>query len=395
MKADKLAILLFSLSTISFFNFIKVPPKLFIYIYDIIFLVTSVYLLVYYKKEKNNRFSFPVFLFLLGIILSCFSCSISWHQNFILTFKSVTLVLSYILFFLLLNLDPQIKFVEKLIIVLGISFMIVYLISFVAYPRVIFRYSYYGTDYRGFQRIVPYGIGFLFILSFYSLNRYFVQHKFSWLILYISTLIFIVMTLTRTLIGVSFVLSALFTIHNSSYLKKILAIVIVSLSIYLISQISYFQIMFQETQGQSQQWDKDIRIRAANYYLHQFSPNIVTKVFGNGNPAGDSEYGNFVKYQLQSKHRYFLSDLGYIGIYVTYGFLSLIALLILFIKVVKTKVSNDYLFVKYFLYFIFIVSIIIPVFVYPDYIPSIVFAIYILYKQELEQSRETETNIPI
>ena len=388
---NKLIILFFALATLHFFGFIKISPQLSIYIFDAALLGAVVYILFNYKSSYNNKFTFPILLLLMAIIMSSMSCYIFWGQDFITTIKAVTFLMSYVLYFLLSVLKIRVRDVEKIIMFLGISIIAVYFISFVFYPRVIFRYSFFvELSHRGFRRIIPYGIGLLFFFSFYSINQYLIKRKLSWLIVYFVTLIFTVMSLTRTLIGVSFVLSALFIIRKISYLKKVIVATIIVLSFYLISQVSYFQIMIHETQETGQNLGNNIRVRAADYYLHEFSPNIFTKIFGNGEPSGNSHYGNFVVYELERRHRYFLSDIGYIGIYVTHGIFSVIALLILFLRVVRIKVPEQYLYAKYFLYFAFTVSFIIPVFIGYSYIPSIVFATYILAKKGEDQSNTLE-----
>ena len=155
--------------------------------------------------------------------------------------------------------------------------------------------------------------------------------------------------------------------------------------------MTFFKILTRETQEQSEKWENYIRIRAADYYLHHFSPNSFAKIFGNGQSTKNSDYDVFTQ-KLEKRYGYFTGDIGYLGIYVMYGFFSIVALLIIFFRITKTTVLEEYLYVKYFLYFSFIVSIIIPTFTSPDYIPSIVFAIYILTKKDVQGSNYIETD---
>lgn len=390
-KSGKYFVFLFALATIRFFSPALIPAKVFIYFYDLLFLLTIIYVMLFIKREHSNKFGFPVFLLIVSIFVSCISAYVTWGQGFFLTFKSITYSLSYVLFFLILVLNVKIADLEKFIVIVGVVFMGVYFISFIAYPNEIFRYRFSVPGLqRGFQRIVPFGIGYMFLLSFYSLNRYFDDKKLKWLILYLLTLVFTVMTLTRTLIAVSFSLSALFILRKSSNLKKIIALVIIGLSVFYISQIKYFQQMSELTQEQGRNWESYIRVRAAKYYLTKFSPDLFTKIFGNGNPTGDSAYDNYVENQLEKKHGYFLSDLGYIGIYVVFGFFSVLALAMIIFRVIKTPVGERYLYTKYFLFFVFVTDVIIGVLFTSDYIPSIVVSLYILSKKEInEHSPET------
>ena len=76
--------------------------------------------------------------------------------------------------------------------------------------------------------------------------------------------------------------------------------------------------------------------------------------------------------------------------YVRYGILAILASFIFIYRMIKTKVPEEYLYIKYFMYFVFIVSIIIGVVISPDYIPSIVLATYILSSKDLTQSSSIE-----
>ncbi|MCD6579627.1 hypothetical protein J7L48_09115 [bacterium] len=206
------------------------------------------------------------------------------------------------------------------------------------------------------------------------------------MIYYIITLVFIIMTLTRTLIAISFIFSVLFILRKSSNLKKILSVVVIIISIYFISQMSFVRIMMRETEKQTAHWENDIRVRSADYFLHHFSPTTVAKIFGNGQPYQNTHYDYFVGQILGKRYGYFTDDIGYIGIYVTFGILAIIALFLVFYRMVKIKLPDEYEYIRYFMYFIFITSIIIGVAISPDYIPSIVFAIYIMSSKDLSQS---------
>ncbi len=382
-------ILFYCLATIRFFNPVFIPRNLLYYIYYAIFFVTILFVILNYKKSYNNRLTLPVFLLLIALLISCFSALYSWNQNLLDSMRGVLFFMSYILFFLLLVLKFRVQDVEKIIIILGVLFIIVYIITFVSYPRLIFGNIDHWGDERGFQRIITNGLGFLFLFSFYSLSRYLDKREFRWLIIYLITLICIVMTLTRTLISISFILSALYILRKSSYLTKILSIFIIGSSIYLISQMSFFKFLTIETQKQSENWQNDIRVRSADFYLHHFSPNTFAKIFGNGIPSQNSGYENYVN-RIKIRYGYYLSDIGYIGLYVKYGLLAVIALFIFFYRITITKIPEEYLYIKYFLYFVFIISIIIESVTSYAYIPSIVLATYILSSKDLTQSNSIE-----
>jgi len=375
-------VVFFCLATIQFYRPVAIPANLLYYIYYATFFGLVLLVLFFYKSSYNNKFTGPLFLLLFALFLSCFSAAFSWNQGFLDSLKPVSFTMSYILFFLLLIFKLRIKDIEKIILVLGIFYIIIYFSAHILYPKEIFHVMDYGSQ-RGFQRISVSGMSLLFILSFFSLNKYIDEHKFWWLILYFITLICIILTLTRTIIATSFILSALYILRKSSYLKKILVVIIIGVFVLLVSQLTVFKLMSQESQKQSENWSNYVRVRAADYFLFHFPPNAFAKVMGNGKPYKNNAYSNHV-YHINMVYGYYVSDLGYIGIYVTYGIFSIIAFFTIFYRMARTQVPEKYMYAKYFLYFVFLTNIIVPSLISPDMILCIVFALYILTLKETD-----------
>ena len=287
--------------------------------------------------------------------------------------------MSYILFFLLLISDLTILTTEKLIIVLGILFMIVYGLTFFMYPAPLFGNTESFTDERGFQRIPLTGAGFMFLLSFYSLSRYILRRRFRWLVIYLLTLVGIVMTLTRTYIAFSFLFSLLYMIHTSNFLTKVKAMMVIGLCVCMITQMTFFHLLVEETKSEAADKGNNIRIIAANYYFNNFSPNNLNRIFGNGQPYKETRYFNFV--QIKEKiYGLYLSDIGYIGLYVKFGVLSILAYILLIYRTIRINIPEELLYCKYFLYFIFLISVIIDAPFNNSFIPAIVLSLYALSK---------------
>lgn len=283
----------------------------------------------------------------------------------------------YILFFLLIILKLKIRNVEQIIILLGITYIILYSICFLIYPKTIVKINESYGDERGFQRIIIDGIGFLFLFAFYSLSKFLFTRKFLWFIVYIISCIFIMMTLTRTLIIISFLLSFIYILKRSNFKTRIVAVFITGFSFYLIMQLNVYKLLVAETNSQAKFANEDVRTRAFNYYLFNFSPNTITKIFGNGQPYKKTQYENSVKY-LEGTLGFYTSDIGYMGLYIKFGLFAILAYIILIYTTIRIPVSDKFQYCKYFLYFIFIISLIIDAPFNNGFIPSIVIASYIL-----------------
>lgn len=381
--------LLFCLSSTGFFTPAKVNSSLLIYLYYAIFCFTTIIILSKYKKQYFNSFAVPVLLILFAALLCALNAVYSWNQNMYDSIRGVLPFMSYILFFLLVTFRLEKEEAEKLIVIMGVLFILVFLVSFVIYPKILFGALDEHDESRGFQRIRTNGIGYLFLLSFFSLNEYILKRKILLLFVYLLTVVCIVMSLSRTYIVFSGLFSLIFILKKSSIIVISVVFIICISAFYIVSKMDFYKIMATETNAQTADIKDDIRMQAVDYYLHYFSPNSISKIIGNGEAIGNNPYGRFVEY-LQLQRGLYTSDIGYIGLYVKYGILSLIAYLFFIIKTIITPASEEYLYSKYFLIFIFTISIIIDSPFNTNFITSIMLGFYILFLQNKNSIKATQ-----
>ena len=159
-------------------------------------------------------------------------------------------------------------------------------------------------------------------------------------------------------------------------------------SFYLISKMDFYKLMSAETNSQTADLRDDIRMQSVEYYLNYFSPNSVSQILGNGHANGKNGYSKFMDY-VQMERGLWTSDIGYIGLYTEFGILSILAYLIFIYKTFTTSVSEEYLYCKYFLAFIFIISIIIDSPFNTSFIGSIMLAYYMI---SLQNKNKLQTN---
>ena len=383
-------VLVFCLSTILFFRPIQISEQLLYYTFYFLFLITSIIVVFSYKTSSGNTYIFPMLLLLLAELISGFSAVYSWGQSIMDSLIALTPSLSYILFILLLIWKFKTKNIEMIFVILASCYIVAFAISFLIYPLQVFGGNGYG-DERGFQRIAINGSGYLFLLSFYSLNQYFIKKNINWLFVYAITLVFIIMTLSRMLITVSLLLSTLYFLRKSSLIKRIVSILILSFCMYMVSNISFVKNLIDITNKQQEQKEDDIRVQSANFYINDFSPNLFSRIFGNGIPYKESQYSESVK-RYEDDYGYYISDIGWIGLYTKFGLLALLAYIIIIYKTFKIAVPEKYVYTKYFLYFVFIISIIIDAPFNNNFIPSIVFALYIVSIQDNSNLKNNSFN---
>jgi hypothetical protein len=178
-------VILFSLSSIIFFYPHRININKLYYFYFILFFSVVLYIIANLKGSLKNSFTSPIILLLVAALISGFSATIFWGQPLFNSIKVLIFFFSYILFVLLVILKLRVNDIEKIIIILGVLYILVYTMAFLAYPNQIVGLIRWG-DNRGFPRILLTGIGVLFLFSFYSLGKFFQNRKSLWLIIYRS-----------------------------------------------------------------------------------------------------------------------------------------------------------------------------------------------------------------
>lgn len=377
---------LFCLSSILFFAPYRINIVKAYYAYYFSFLMAVIFIFINFNNIGKNLFALPVLLLIIAAFLSAVSATLFWHQSITDSIKAIFFFLSYILFYLLTTIKLNASDIEKIVIIVGILYIVLYLVSFFSFPIPVFGTIWWG-DNRGFPRIVLPGVGFLFLLSFYSLNKYLNKKMFSWLIFFSITFIAIIMTLTRQWIAISFVFLALFAVRKSKNFTKIIIITAIVSILLVISQMSFFKLLTDRTISETSSFESNIRVKSAIFYLFHFSPNIFTDIFGNGAPYMSSRYGAYIT-QLEYGQGLFTSDIGYIGLYTKYGILSILAYLIIIIRTIRVPIPDEYLYCKYFLYYIFVISIMSNSTGDTSFIIPIVLALYILSSQDLSNKKD-------
>jgi hypothetical protein len=266
---------------------------------------------------------------------------------------------------------------EKLIVILGILFIIIFLFSFWVYPKIFFGELDQHDESRGFQRIRTDGIGYLFLLSFYSLSEFLLKRRFLFFLIYFLTLACTVMSLTRTYIIFLILFSIFFIFKKSNFFTVAIVILITLAAFYVITQMKFYKILAAQTASETGDIKDNIRMQSVDYYLNDFSPNSISKILGNGQAVGNSDYAALIDF-LERQRGLYTSDIGYIGLYVKLGILSILSYIILIFQTLKTSVSEESLYSKYFLGFIFTISIIIDSPFNTSFIGSIMLAFYLL-----------------
>jgi hypothetical protein len=299
---------------------------------------------------------------------------------------TISQVMGYIVFFYLVKKKITAETIEKVIVIVGVLFVIVFSTSFLIYPDKFVEFYDLGGD-RGFQRIFVAGDGFLFLLFFLSINKYVSYKKSSWLLLSIVTYVCIIITLTRVyILGASMLAIIYFILSKRTYIK-VLVVTIVAVMFLVIPNLTFVKNLQVETNEQTSNIQDYIRFRAADYFTSDFQPSIITSVLGNGFAYGEkTSYGREIL-KLRSEG-YFIEDLGLLGLYIHLGVLAIIAYIMIYYKGLRTKLQDDFVYLKLFIGFMIFLSVTTSITFNSSFIFPIVFTLYLYDQAKVTKDEE-------
>lgn len=328
-------------------------------------------------------------LTILGLISSvCMAC-LFHEQTFMQSFISTLPALfGYLTLPLLVRMNIRPCMVMKAIwCFVGLG-MIVYLMNFATLPNMIFGGQESDVDdTRGVVRIsIPFII-FFPLLLFYSIQQWTTGRKDKkWLLAIIILSVFIVLSVTRQIILLSFVLGCWIWVKNLSLTRRIVFIsAIFAFSVYVLPEIPIYKALMELSENQVERnadKEEDIRIQAWRFYTVENQTNSLSPIFGNGIPSKDiSQWGreHYAKVEL---NRCFTVDVGWAGFFWLYGGLATFGLLMLFYKAIKKKCPPERQYLKYWLIFIAITSAASGPILFYNQIISICTGFYLFFYKE-------------
>lgn len=348
----KIVVFLILFSSAYFFNLIFLPTNL---IFLAQFVITAMMLAIIVVKEVYGgivtiepNFKHPIFLILTGVFLSMIIAQAYHHQSYLLTLWAQRYMYFYFFYFFLHILRPEIKDLERIIITLGFLYAISIFVQFAVHPTIIFDVRQ-DVD-RGTIRIFIPGSSFMRLALFYFLHRFYQKNQIRDIfpvILFLSILI-----LQGTRYGLSATVLVIFfsLVFSKTISSRYLIFFIVLLSViplYFIFQ-DIFVGLIELSERQSQNFESDIRIRAATFFLTDFFPNKLSYIFGNGQDHMRSIYGLRV-HAYKIYRGFHQADIGLIGDFSKFGLFFVIGVVWLVLKAFFTPVKSEYTYIKYYI----------------------------------------------
>ena len=344
--------------------------------------------LLLFKKRQGERHSLDIIvgLFIFSMFFALINANIYWGQSTFFSLIGFKFYYIYFLYFVFVYISfPQID-AEKIMLLFFYLSVIVFLINAITFPNVIFAWR--SEERREGSSFFFYGQGFTALGGFYFLNKYFDKRNLFHLGLFIvSFLCLFFLTRSRNnLIGMalgSLVMILFAKIKNKGQVIAIFlsfVAVVASFSDKIMSKIS------AESVNQVANYSSDIRYIAHKYFLTTFQSGPLTYLFGNGYPYGNSNLQREID-KLSAGFGFYDSDLGFTGLFIHFGILSILAWLLIFYKVAtlkSNKKSTNYIYIKS--YFAMLAASALTGFSVfdPGYMPATIFALYILRMETIK-----------
>jgi len=343
---------------------------------------------IYGKGEAiKHNFKGPIFLIFTGVFLSMIIARAYHNQNYALTIWAQRDMYFYLFYFFLHFLKPDIKDLEKIVLTLGILYAFSYLIQYTIYPVTIFDVRQ-DVD-RGTIRIFIPGGAFMILSLFICLQRFYIRNELRNIFLVLLFLGVVVLTGTRSSLA-GMVLVIFYSLVFSRTIRSkyvIYALLVLSLiPIYFLFHDIFIGLM-ETSVRESQNFQSNIRIRAAKFFLTEFFPNTLAYIFGNGQDHMGSVYGLRV-YSYKIFQGFYQSDIGLIGEFSKFGLFYAIGIFWVFFKVFTTRINPEYSYIKYYFLRTFILLFLGTTFTSPPSIATYCIMLYIIDKSMIELKAE-------
>ncbi|SFF07855.1 hypothetical protein [Spirosoma endophyticum] len=311
--------------------------------------------------KKNDGFILPVQLISFSIILSIFISMVTWGQSFGDSLAGSILVLVWVIFFYLKHVNFSIRKIEKIIIIYGIIYLFLYFFQFLHSDKNYFIDLESVDQSRGITRIVFPGQGVFYVTVYMAINKLTTQkrNKWFWATLSIMGIVVTVMQVTRQYIFAVVIIYLYHFVKDQNLFKKIgFVSCVLGLVFYIIQSDNPIVEGLRDTQQQTAEDGADyIRVRAATFFLTDFSHSPINRILGNGEPYGESSpYYKYTTYYI-TNYGYWLADVGLVAVYAMFGVFAVLGYILIWVKSYVIKLPKNFLYLRYYLWYLLLTSL--------------------------------------
>lgn len=389
-------IIAFILISLKFFDATFISPSLSNYVFILSIWITVFLSVPFWFSNRKTTFDVPIYVVFLSILFSIFMAYFSWNQSFFHSIMETTQYLMWPFYFFLIGHNFKVKTIEKIVIGFGLLYAALYFFQYLNQGAVLFGRPLYGdewTEDRGVIRIIFPGAGIFILAVFISLSKLTTTktYRWLWIIILILGLVIPVMQVTRQFIaGISLV----YIYHLIINVKSVYKVAV--LAFFIIAGVVVVKMEIDSVKGIMEAGERDaelgkdyIRVLAAEYFLKDYAPNDLSKIFGSGAPYwGISEVGRFNE-RLADERGYYLSDVGIIAVYAMFGIFAVMGFVIIWIKSFTIRIPKSFAYAKYYIWYILFTSVTWYSVYHYHYIIATIMALY-LYQKGIDDQKRIE-----
>ncbi len=345
-------ILIYSLFLVSIdlFRLTYIPVKItFVLGFSFALMVSlgSILIFLYQRFDRiYQNFTFEIIIFLFAFNLAIVGAYTFHQQNPGLTFWAQRYSLFFFTYFFLHAIRFKVKELERIIFILGIVYIVFFLVQYALYPKILFNVRIQLS--RGTTRIFLQGGAIASLAYFMGLYYFTTTQKPLYGI--VSILFFITLILQGTrqnilLIGFATIVFILVNKRVKSKFSIMLLLALLAIPVFYFFQ-DIFMNLIAVSEKQSAQQDDDIRIKAVKFFMIDFFPSPFAYLIGNGESHMASNYGMEV-FKYKMVNGLYQSDIGILGDVSKYGVFFILGVVLIYLKVFKLKLTR-FVYIKYF-----------------------------------------------
>lgn len=308
--------------------------------------------------KAMQRNSCRIEFFILLATLMSFIISILLYGSGLKVISMYLLPLSFIPYFYLLQRKADIVIVEQVLVFFAFTYLLCWLYQISQVPVIVFGERDEGLDSgRGFFRFFIDTKEHLPFLMFFFLALYDKTKKMIFIILTFAVFSVVILHVARQMIFWSGFLAFVYYIYTNGrniWAWAVLFALIVVFANWLLENFTVVTDIVELSQNTTTNNSMDmnnVRFEAMEYFINNYNTNPFTILFGNGFATEGSQiYHKMTQYENMG---YYLSDVGFVGMYCNTGLVSVILYISLFYKVLfKYRVAPRYLYLKFYVTYI-------------------------------------------
>ncbi len=339
------------LASVYFFKFVFIPYQIGLLIgfgATMLMLLWILMAMIYDKGIKFKHHSGLIIgLVFVAVFLGVFGARLGHNQGFLLSLWASGYMYFYLFYFFLHSIRMKHDILEKLLVYMGILFILTYFFQYVIYPIQMFGVR--AHEERGTVRIFLPGASFAAFMFYYSLQKIFTTEKKIYVLLCLLYLAVPLLQGTRSAILNLLLGTIVFVLFNRHVKSKVAVMSLMFISAILVFFVFQDIIMnlIEVSQQQASQQNEDIRVRSAKFFLYEFSPTTLNYWIGNGESHMANAYGMKVFF-YKAFFGFYQSDIGVIGEYSKYGVLWFLCVFLISRQLFVMKIAPRFLYMKFY-----------------------------------------------